>query len=134
MLGPPGLRASGGQHYGAYGLGPDCAWFVSLTRNTEADLRPGSSSSQAPDSWGTVTDAAVMESIKQELRERFEGWRAVQQMLDRDVAAMIRVSCLGLGDCCCRQCTASGCVQAVHCVSDLCCAAPAVAMADGVTA
>lgn len=123
MLGPPGPRASGGQHYGAYGLGPDCAWFTSLARNTEANMGPGSSSSQAPDSWGTVTDAAVMESIKQELRGRFEGWRAVQQMLDRDVAAMIRVSCLAW------EIIAAGNARrrvraSCHCFIDVCRAAP----------
>lgn len=102
VFGPPSLSNVGGQHYGAYGLGPDAAWFVSLGRPTAAEAGGSSNSSSASgsggssggsqrDSWGPVTDAVVMEAIKDELRDRYKGWTCVEQMLDRDIAAMIRV-------------------------------------------
>lgn len=73
----------GHQHFGSYGLGPDCSWFTSMAR-TEA----------SPETWGPVTDPQAMEEIKQELAVRYKGWKLVESMLARDVAVMIRVSVL----------------------------------------
>jgi hypothetical protein len=92
VYGPPSIAKSGGQHYGAYGLGPDACWFASLERATAAGSGSGGGSAgKASDSWGAVSDAGLMQDIQDELRDRFRGWRLPHQMLDRDVAAMIRV-------------------------------------------
>jgi salicylate hydroxylase len=70
----------GHKHFGSYGLGSDCSWFVTVGR-------PSSS-----DSWGPVSDAAAIEAVKEELSVKFKGWSFVERMLEREVAVMIRVS------------------------------------------
>jgi hypothetical protein len=70
----------GHKHFGSYGLGSDCSWFVTMGR-------PSSS-----DSWGPVADAAAIEAVKEELSMKFKGWSFVERMLEREVAVMIRVS------------------------------------------
>jgi hypothetical protein len=107
VYGPPSTAKSGGQHYGAYGLGPDACWFASLERGTAAGSGSGGGSGgRATDSWGAVSDAGMMQDIQDELRDRFRDWTLPQHMLDRDVAAMIRVRPLP------SQCAAA--VEVVH--------------------